>query len=587
MSPAAPSLPFDAAAHARRVALQLIGLAGLFWLARLALLGWVCTDPTIGLHVDEAQYWHWSRDLQWGYYSKPPVVALLIALSTAVGGDGLIGVKWLVMATHPLAAAVTGWLAYVMTLAAFAQARGSEGAGDARRPEATLARRVAIAAALIVVTSPMMSLLGMAATTDGPLMLTWALAAWLGWRLVHSGRRGDALALGVVLGLGVLSKYTFLALAPTLALWALWPAATGLAARRERWLTLGLAAGIALAICLPHILWNASHGWPTVRHTLDITVQQAEHAPQAAATGWRGFAEFVGGQILMFGPMCLLLLRLGRALPVGGAGAAADAWASAWGRQRAMALSLSLPLLAVGLAQAAASKAQINWTAPAVVGIALALALWWGQRAAAAQRDGGTAGEALRPEPAVLSRAALTVLALQFVAASIAVVASVGRIDTVRADLWSRMRGWDLAFRPLQPQVQTHLAAYPGAQVIALDRTVLVQAAYAWRDLRQVNWLAWREPGAHWAQHHYELVTHWAEPGSVVAQAPVLILAAGAQADELPPHLRDRLGPLQALARVERRQIRGEHTTYTLWRAQRLDSAEAAQPTAAASEAAR
>lgn len=579
----AAARPFDAAAHARRVTLQLLGLAGLFWLARLALLGWVTTDPTIGLHVDEAQYWHWSRDLQWGYYSKPPMVALLIALSTALGGDGLIGVKWLVMATHPLAAAVTGGLAYAMTLAAFAQARGSEflgdGSGDATQAEAALAWRVALAAALIVVTSPMMSLLGMAATTDGPLMLTWALAAGLGWRLVHSGRRGDAVALGIVLGLGVLSKYTFLALAPTLAIWVLWPTAPGLATRRERWFTMGLAAGIALAICLPHILWNASHGWPTVRHTLDITVQQAEHAPQAAAAGWRGFAEFVGGQVLMFGPMCLVLLRWGRATPVGASGSAAAAWSAGWGRQRAMALSLSLPLLAVGLAQAAASKAQINWTAPAVVGIALALSLWWGQRAAAAQRDGGSAGEPLRPEPAVLSRAALAVLVLQFVGASLAVVASVGRIDSVKADLWSRMRGWDVAFRPLQSKVRAHLATYPGAQVIALDRTVLVQAAYAWRDLRTVNWLAWREPGARWAQHHYELVTRWAEAGSPAARAPVLILAPGRQADALPQHLRDRLGPLQALATVERPQIRGEHTPYTLWQAQRLDSDSAVQPT--------
>lgn len=585
MSPAT-ALPFDAAAHARRVTLQLLGLAGLFWLARLALLGWVGTDPTIGLHVDEAQYWHWSRDLQWGYYSKPPMVALLIGLSTALGGDGLFGVKWLIMATHPLAAAVTGWLAYAMTLAAFAQARGSEAlgelGGEATEAEATLARRVALAAALLVVTSPMMSLLGMAATTDGPLMLTWALAAAAGWRLVHSGRRSDAVALGIVLGLGVLSKYTFLALAPTLALWALWPAAAGLATRRERWFTMGLAAGVALAICLPHLLWNASHGWPTVRHTLDITVQQAEHAPKAAA-GWRGFAEFVGGQVLMFGPMCLLLLRWGRAVPAASTGSAAAAWSAAWGRQRAMALSLSLPLLAVGLAQAAASKAQINWTAPAVVGIALAMALWWGQRAAAVQRADAPVGDR---QQAVLSRAALAVLALQFVGASLVVGVSVGRIDTVKADLWSRMRGWDVAFRPLQPQIQAHQAAFPGAQVIALDRTVLVQAAYAWRDLPQVNWLAWREPNSRWAQHHYELVTRWAEPGSAAARAPVLILAPGVGAEDLPQPLRDRLGPLQALARVERPQIRGEHTTYTLWRAQRLDSPPVGQPASAAPAAA-
>ena len=32
----------------------------------------------LGLHGDEAQYWVWSKNLDWGYYSKPPFVALII-----------------------------------------------------------------------------------------------------------------------------------------------------------------------------------------------------------------------------------------------------------------------------------------------------------------------------------------------------------------------------------------------------------------------------------------------------------------------------------------------------------------------------
>ena len=30
------------------------------------------------LYPDEAQYWLWSRTLDWGYYSKPPMIAWLI-----------------------------------------------------------------------------------------------------------------------------------------------------------------------------------------------------------------------------------------------------------------------------------------------------------------------------------------------------------------------------------------------------------------------------------------------------------------------------------------------------------------------------
>ena len=49
----------------------------------------------IGLHTsvvdlffDEAQYWAWSRDLAFGYFSKPPLLAWIIAVSDQVCGSG-------------------------------------------------------------------------------------------------------------------------------------------------------------------------------------------------------------------------------------------------------------------------------------------------------------------------------------------------------------------------------------------------------------------------------------------------------------------------------------------------------------------
>lgn len=39
------------------------------------------------LYPDEAQYWLWSRTLDFGYYSKPPVIAWSIWATTALGGD--------------------------------------------------------------------------------------------------------------------------------------------------------------------------------------------------------------------------------------------------------------------------------------------------------------------------------------------------------------------------------------------------------------------------------------------------------------------------------------------------------------------
>ena len=41
----------------------------------------------IELSVDEAQYWHWSQNLDFGYFTKPPFIAWTIALSTNIFGN--------------------------------------------------------------------------------------------------------------------------------------------------------------------------------------------------------------------------------------------------------------------------------------------------------------------------------------------------------------------------------------------------------------------------------------------------------------------------------------------------------------------
>ena len=40
------------------------------------------------LVLDEAQYWTWSRELAFGYFSKPPMIAWVIRGATEICGDG-------------------------------------------------------------------------------------------------------------------------------------------------------------------------------------------------------------------------------------------------------------------------------------------------------------------------------------------------------------------------------------------------------------------------------------------------------------------------------------------------------------------
>ena len=60
----------------------LLLILGALLVIRLLALYFAETD----LFFDEAQYWSWSRDLAFGYFSKPPLIAWLIRGATVICG---------------------------------------------------------------------------------------------------------------------------------------------------------------------------------------------------------------------------------------------------------------------------------------------------------------------------------------------------------------------------------------------------------------------------------------------------------------------------------------------------------------------
>jgi hypothetical protein len=416
------------------------------WALRLATAAMV----DAGLHVDEAQYWDWSRDLDWGYFSKPPGIALLIRASTALAGDGLLGIRALPALCWILATALLWQLGRAMS-------------DDGRDAQAGT-----WCAALFAAT-PAACLLGLVATTDAPLMLCWAAAMLATWHACRTGAWAWWAAAGLAWGGGLQAKYTMAALALS---WA-WLAWHQVAARRG--VLLALAIGLLLA--LPNLVWNAQHGWPTLAHTADITVAAVRPAQRSLAAS---LGEFALGQLLLCGPALWWVgLRLWRrrgatVTPGPGSGRQAFAWAFVW------------PLLGLATLQAGLSRTQMNWTAPALLGLCLAAGL-------AARRHDRSGGGWRWPAAAGLLLG--TVVALS------ADLPPLGGDPAARPrwDPWARMRGWDGALQALQPA----LAQYPALPVLAGQRELIAQAAYGWRALpRQPQALA---PAGRPA-HHYELV---------------------------------------------------------------------------------
>lgn len=453
--------------------------AGRIGMAMTALVVWhwaLIVFSGAGLHVDEAQYWDWSRDLAWGYYSKPPVIAGLIRLGTLVAGDGVWGIRWPAVLCWVSAGAVLGHLGQQM-----------------------MGRRAGAWAAWLFWLTPAATWLGLVATTDAPLVLCWSIWMLWTWRALHPATSEQQvgwawLAAGVALGLGLLSKYTMAAAVPCVVLWMLWQR-HGLRA----WVGLAGALVVAGVLSSPHWMWNHAWQWPTLRHTADITLQaQAKH-------GWSSLGAcgvFLLGQCAMLGPAAAWVAwRIWRT-PQGMPGGLSSQRHS---EARGFALALSLPLWGLGAWQAWHAHAELNWAAPALLGGCLWLSL--------------TAQAHVLPRRGWVG-------ALVFSGVLCSVVPVVGRWAPQGPhdlppvwDIWARMRGWEAAFNGLRPA----LARFPDDPILTGQRDWLVHARHAWRDVpRAVT--TWPAPTQLQARHHYELTSPWPRPDAPDAPAHILWL---------------------------------------------------------------
>ena len=209
-------------------------------LTALRLL-WHLFTP-IGLLGDEAYYWDWGRHLDWGYFSKPPLIGWLYGSLGRLTNDSLYVFK-------AFATLLTGgglWFFYLAVRKIF---------------NAGLAFWALAASALSIGNTLLASIL----TIDAPLLFCWCLAFYLYCRLLFSAGNPswrDALLLTLALGFGHLSKQMMLAFIP-LMFGGAWFSQPSLLRKPH----LYLASLLSLLFLLPPLLWNISHDWITVTHT--------------------------------------------------------------------------------------------------------------------------------------------------------------------------------------------------------------------------------------------------------------------------------------------------------------------------------
>ena len=418
-----PSPPGPSPDESALTRLAILLLAAISFVRLLALF-----RTPLELYPDEAQYWLWSRDLAFGYFSKPPMIAWAIRAATAIGGDSEPWVRL------PAAVFQAG-AAY----AVFEIGRRLYGA------------RTGLVALLLYTLAPGIQLSALVVATDAPLLffIGLSLIAYLALQEAEGGRRRRVLAaaLGAALGLACLSKYA--------AVYALIGVALHLALSREarrRWSaeTAALAIGAFALVVAPNIAWNATHGFATFQHT-------------AADADWAGrrhfnlveLGRFLGAQFAVFGPVPFAVLLAGGVVLA---------------RRRRLEppdlqlAGFTLPPILIVAAQAFVSRANANWSGASYLTGAVLVAAWL------------TRWNARRLTFAALATQGLIAVAFLAVVIDPALADAIGQSNSLK-----RARGWDQTARVVIRKARSE--AIGGLSSVAVNNRFLYSAlAYYARD---------------------------------------------------------------------------------------------------------
>jgi len=235
----------------------------------LFLLIWMLADLVqavfTNIHADEAYYALYGQFLAWGYYDHPPMVAVLIYLSHWL--PGALSIRFCTVLLH----AVTLLLIWKTI-------------HDERASIRDVNEFFLIASSLF-----MFVLYGFITTPDAPLLFFVALFFYLYKYYLEKPSLSTALLIGISMAGMMYSKYMAVlviafVLFSNLKLlkdWKVW-----------------FAGIVALALFVPHILWQFNNDFPSLKYHLLI---------RKDSFSWAYPLEYLPNQLLVFNPVCFVL----------------------------------------------------------------------------------------------------------------------------------------------------------------------------------------------------------------------------------------------------------------------------------------
>lgn len=277
------------------------------------------------INGDEAQYWNWGQNLAWGYYSKPPMIAWVIALTNKLFGNGPVGLRL----GSPLAYCFAGIFVYLSGCRLFST-------------------RVGFWSGLMFILLPGVTYSSSIISTDPILLAFWSGALYGVIRALEKNECRWWLFASVMLGLGFYSKYAAALFTLSFVLFLL---------SSKNYRILLKSSGpyclliFPLILLIPNILWNAQHHFASV----NAVAANADLSSQLFHP--MNFLNFVAAQLGVFGPiffitLLLILFTINQYIKTD---------------NYRLLLTFTFVTLGIMTVESLLSRAHANWSAPAYV----------------------------------------------------------------------------------------------------------------------------------------------------------------------------------------------------------------------------
>jgi len=231
-----------------------------------------------GIFRDELYYFANGEHLDWGYVDHPPMIGAISALSRAVFGDWLMGLRLPATIAISLTVFMAGYLARLLGGGLFAQGL----------------------ACLVALIAPVYQGMSNYLSMNAFDLLFWACLIGLFIEMIKAEAPRHWWAIGGVTGLALLNKYSVFFLISAMVL------AFVLTRYRRHFMTPYpyIGGATALALLLPNILWQAARGWPFLEFQQQLTETK---------TAWITLPQFLLEQVLMMHPFSIVVWLSGLA----------------------------------------------------------------------------------------------------------------------------------------------------------------------------------------------------------------------------------------------------------------------------------